>query len=189
MKNILITGGAGFIGSHVVEHFAKKYPEYQIVVMDCLTYAANVDFFKESETNFPNVITLQQDIRNYQACQWIIKDFKIDGIIHLAAESHVDNSIHNPFAFAETNVMGTLNLLNAAKEAWKDNMDGKLFYHISTDEVYGALGSEGYFYETTQYDPKSPYSASKASSDHFVMSYHNTYGLPVIISNCSNKTA
>ncbi len=187
MKNILITGGAGFIGSHVVEHFANRYPDYQIVVMDCLTYAANVDFFKELEIKFSNVITLQQDIRDYKACQWIIKDFKIDGIIHLAAESHVDNSIHNPFAFAETNVMGTLNLLNAAKEAWKDDMNGKLFYHISTDEVYGALGSEGYFYETTPYDPKSPYSASKASSDHFVMSYYNTHGLPVIISNCSNN--
>lgn len=187
-KNILITGGGGFIGSHVVEHFAKKYPNYQITVMDILTYAADVDFFnKVAAGKYPNVGVYYSDIRSAFDCRHIIRSDKIDAIIHLAAESHVDNSIETPNIFAETNIIGTLNLLNAAKEIWGDNLDNKLFYHISTDEVYGALGETGYFYETTPYDPKSPYSASKAASDHFVRAYHNTYKLPVVISNCSNN--
>lgn len=187
-RNILITGGAGFIGSHVVEHFAKKYPDYNIVVMDSITYAADEDFFKELEIRFSNVITLRQDIRDIRACNWIIKDFNIDGVIHLAAESHVDNSIVNANIFVETNVMGTLNLLNAAKNNWENKNGEHVFYHISTDEVYGHLEADSNpFTENTPYNPRSPYSASKASSDHFVRAFFNTFELPTIISNCSNN--
>jgi len=186
--NVLITGGAGFIGSHVVEHFAEKYPEYQIAVMDSITYAADEEFFKDLESRYFNVITLRQDIRNAKACNWIMKDLKIDAVIHLAAESHVDNSIESPNIFVETNVMGTLNLLNAAKNVWENPTEDNLFYHISTDEVYGHLRlDDPAFTEETPYDPRSPYSASKASSDHFVRAYHQTYGLPTLISNCSNN--
>ena len=186
--NLLITGGAGFIGSHVVEYFAETYPEYQIAVMDSITYAADEEFFKDLESRYFNVITLRQDIRNAKACNWIMKDLKIDAVIHLAAESHVDNSIESPNIFVETNVMGTLNLLNAAKEAWKNPTEDNLFYHISTDEVYGHLRlDDPAFTEETPYDPRSPYSASKASSDHFVRAYQQTYGLPTLISNCSNN--
>ena len=187
-RNILITGGAGFIGSHVVEHFAEKYPEYQFTVMDSLTYAADVNFFNElAGGKYPNVRIYTGDIRSMFSCRHVMRADKIDAIIHLAAESHVDNSIKEPNIFAETNVIGTLNLLNAAKELWGKFTEDNRFYHISTDEVYGSLGETGYFYETTPYNPKSPYSASKAASDHFVRAYHNTYGLPIVISNCSNN--
>ena len=187
-RNILITGGAGFIGSHVVEHFAEKYPEYQFTVMDSLTYAADVNFFNElAGGKYPNVRVYTGDIRSMFSCRHVMRADKIDAIIHLAAESHVDNSIKEPNIFAETNILGTLNLLNAAKEVWGKFTEDNRFYHISTDEVYGSLGETGYFYETTPYDPKSPYSASKAASDHFVRAYYNTYKLPVLISNCSNN--
>lgn len=185
-KTILITGGAGFIGSHVVRLFVNKYPEYQIINLDKLTYAGNLAnlFDIEDKENYSFV---KGDIVDAQFLGKLFEENDIDGIIHLAAESHVDRSISNPIEFVMTNVVGTVNLLNAAKLKWKDNMDGKLFYHISTDEVYGSLGEEGFFYETTNYDPHSPYSASKASSDHFVRAYHDTYKLPVVISNCSNN--
>ena len=185
--NLLITGGAGFIGSHVVEFFAETYPEYQITVMDSITYAADEEFFKDLEGRYSNVITLRQDIRDAKACNWIMKDLKIDAVIHLAAESHVDRSISNPLEFVMTNVIGTVNLLNAAKNNWKNNFSEHRFYHVSTDEVYGTLGETGMFTETTSYDPHSPYSASKASSDHFVRAYHDTFNLPIVISNCSNN--
>jgi len=186
--NVLITGGAGFIGSHVVEHFAETYPEYQILVMDSITYAADEEFFKDLESRHINVVTIRQDIRDAKSCLWAIKDFKIDVVIHLAAESHVDNSIESPNIFVETNVMGTLNLLNAAKEVWGKPTEDNLFYHISTDEVYGHLGlNDPAFTEETPYNPRSPYSASKASSDHFVRAFGETYGLPIVISNCSNN--
>jgi len=184
-KTILITGGAGFIGSHVVRHFVNKYPDYLIVNLDALTYAGNLSNLKDVE-KAPNYRFVKADIRDYDRLQDIFKEFDIDAVIHLAAESHVDRSIENPTDFVETNVLGTVNLLNAAKAGWK-NFDGKLFYHISTDEVYGALGDTGKFTEETPYDPRSPYSASKASSDHFVRAYYHTYGLPAIISNCSNN--
>ncbi len=185
-KTILITGGAGFIGSHVVRLFVNKYPEYQIINLDKLTYAGNLAnlFDIEEKENYSFV---KGDIVDAEFIGKLFEENEIDGIIHLAAESHVDRSISNPIEFVMTNVVGTVNLLNAAKLKWKDNMDGKLFYHISTDEVYGSLGEEGFFYETTNYDPHSPYSASKASSDHFVRAYHDTYKLPVVISNCSNN--
>jgi len=188
MKNVLITGGAGFIGSHVVEHFAEKYPDYQIVVMDSITYAADEEFFKDLEGRFSNVMTLRQDITDAKACKWIMEDLNIDAVLHLAAESHVDNSIESPLEFAHTNVIGTLNLLNAAKHAWEKKLGEKIFYHISTDEVYGHLGLNDHpFVESTPYDPRSPYSASKASSDHFVRAFYHTHNLPIVISNCSNN--
>jgi len=187
--NILITGGAGFIGSHVVEFFAENYPDYMITVMDSLTYAANTELFNAwANGKYPNVRTWKGDIRNSSECSNVIQIHHIDAVIHLAAESHVDNSIESPNVFAETNVMGTLNLLNAAKNVWGKPTVDNVFYHISTDEVYGHLGyDDPAFIEDTPYDPRSPYSASKASSDHFVRAFHATHGLPVIISNCSNN--
>lgn len=212
-KNILITGGAGFIGSHVVRLFVNKYPEYRIVNLDKLTYAGNLDNLRDIEHK-PNYVFVRADIADLDAMRLIMNDYEIDGVINLAAESHVDRSIKDPFTFARTNVMGTLSLLQAARERWEslpERYDGKLFYHISTDEVYGALelthpggipapfstkASAGtdheaygdiFFTEATKYDPHSPYSASKASSDHFVRSYHDTYGMPVVVTNCSNN--
>ena len=211
-RNILITGGAGFIGSHVVRLFVNKYPDYHIVNLDKLTYAGNLANLKDIE-NSPNYTFVKADIADLDEMRRIVKEYKIDGIIHLAAESHVDRSIKDPFTFARTNVMGTLALLQVAKEYWEslpEKFDGKLFYHISTDEVYGALelthpegveppfttkasskddmayGTE-FFLETTKYNPHSPYSASKASSDHFVRAYHDTYGMPTLVTNCSNN--
>ena len=183
---ILITGGAGFIGSHLVRLLVNKYPDYTIVNLDNLTYAGNLANLKDME-NLPNYRFVKADICNYEMMQQIFAEHQITGVIHLAAESHVDRSITDPFIFARTNVLGTLTLLQAAKEYWKNDMNGKLFYHVSTDEVYGSLDNGGFFLETTPYDPKSPYSASKASSDHFVRAFHNTYKLPVLISNCSNN--
>ncbi|MDR0558664.1 MAG: dTDP-glucose 4,6-dehydratase [Prevotellaceae bacterium] len=184
-KNILITGGAGFIGSHLVRLFVNKYPDYRIINLDKLTYAGNLTNLKDLE-NSPNYVFEKVDICDFSAVQTVFAKYSIDGIIHLAAESHVDRSIKDPFSFARTNILGTLSLLQAAKEAWQ-TFDGKLFYHVSTDEVYGSLGKEGFFTETTPYQPHSPYSASKASSDHFVRAFHDTYGLPTVISNCSNN--
>jgi len=185
-KNILITGGAGFIGSHVVRLFVNKYPEYNIYNYDKLTYAGNLENLKDIE-NAPNYRFIKGDICDFEYLMEIFQKYSIDGVIHLAAESHVDRSITDPFAFARTNVMGTLALLQAAMETWKTSMEGKLFYHVSTDEVYGSLEHEGFFLETTPYDPQSPYSASKASSDHFVRAYGNTFMLPYVITNCSNN--
>jgi dTDP-glucose 4,6-dehydratase len=185
-KKILVTGGAGFIGSHVVRIFLNKYPDYTIVNLDKLTYAGNLENLKDIESN-TNYSFIKGDIVDAAFINKLFAAHQFDGIIHLAAESHVDRSISNPLAFVETNVIGTINLLNAAKEQWKGKENGKLFYHISTDEVYGSLGEEGFFTETTAYDPRSPYSASKASSDHFVRAYQHTYELPVIVSNCSNN--
>tara|TARA_R110000868_G_scaffold111489_1_gene301038 strand:- start:11150 stop:12193 length:1044 start_codon:yes stop_codon:yes gene_type:complete len=184
--NILITGGAGFIGSHVVRRIVNNYPNYKVFNLDALTYAGNLENLKDIQ-NLPNYTFLKGDITDATYINIIFKKYKFDGIIHLAAESHVDRSITNPLEFVMTNVIGTVNLLNAAKELWRDNMDGKLFYHVSTDEVYGSLGENGLFTETTPYDPNSPYSASKASSDHFVRAYGETYNLPFVISNCSNN--
>ena len=189
MKNrqtILITGGAGFIGSHVVRLFVNKYPEYQIFNLDSLTYAGNLENLKDLEME-PNYSFLKADIRDEAVINSLFKTHKFQKVIHLAAESHVDRSIFDPLAFVKTNVIGTMNLLNAFKNIWKDDYDNKLFYHISTDEVYGTLGDTGLFTETTAYDPNSPYSASKASSDHFVRAYGETYGMPYVISNCSNN--
>lgn len=183
---ILITGGAGFIGSHVVRLFVNNYPNYQIFNLDKLTYAGNLANLKDIEEK-PNYTFLKGDIVDQNYIQEIFKTHQFDGVIHLAAESHVDRSILNPLEFVQTNVIGTVNLLNVARHHWSDNYENKLFYHISTDEVYGSLGNEGLFTETTAYDPHSPYSASKASSDHFVRAYHDTYGMPVVISNCSNN--
>ncbi|MCD7963867.1 MAG: dTDP-glucose 4,6-dehydratase [Rikenellaceae bacterium] len=186
-KNILITGGAGFIGSHVVRLFVNKYPDYKIYNLDKLTYAGNLTNLTDIE-NCPNYNFIKADICDFDLMKKIIEENNINGILHLAAESHVDRSIKDPFVFAQTNVMGTLSLLQAAKEVWDGNFEDKLFYHISTDEVYGTLEFDGTFFtEDTKYDPHSPYSASKASSDHFVRAYHDTYGLPVIVTNCSNN--
>ncbi|TGD57207.1 dTDP-glucose 4,6-dehydratase [Flavobacterium humi] len=186
MKNILITGGAGFIGSHVVRRFVLNYPEYHIFNLDALTYAGNLENIKDIE-NAPNYTFLKGDIVDEAFINTIFDKYRFDGVLHLAAESHVDRSITDPLSFVKTNVIGTMNLLNAAKNLWKDNFEGKRFYHISTDEVYGSLGAEGLFTETTPYDPNSPYSASKASSDHFVRAYGETYGLPYVLTNCSNN--
>lgn len=186
MKKILITGGAGFIGSHVVRLFVNKYPDYHIFNLDKLTYAGNLANLSDIE-KMPNYTFVKGDIVDGEFIQNLFQNHQFDGVIHLAAESHVDRSIANPLEFVMTNVVGTVNLLNAARHLWKDNQEGKRFYHISTDEVYGTLGESGFFTETTAYDPHSPYSASKASSDHFVRAYHDTYGLPVVVSNCSNN--
>ncbi|MDR7372368.1 dTDP-glucose 4,6-dehydratase [Flavobacterium aquidurense] len=186
MKKILITGGAGFIGSHVVRRFVNKYPEYQIFNLDALTYAGNLENIKDIE-NKPNYTFVKGDIVDEVFINELFSLHNFDGVLHLAAESHVDRSIEDPLAFVKTNVIGTMNLLNAAKNQWKGNFEEKRFYHISTDEVYGSLGSEGLFTETTSYDPNSPYSASKASSDHFVRAYGETYGLPYVLTNCSNN--
>ena len=185
-KNILITGGAGFIGSHLVRLFVNKYPNYQIINMDTLTYAGNLANLKDIQ-NSPNYTFVKCDICDFEAVKKVFVDYKIDSVIHLAAESHVDRSIKDPFSFAQTNVMGTLSLLQAAKDYWNEDFKDKLFYQISTDEVYGSLGKEGFFSETTAYDPHSPYAASKAAADHFVRAFQDTYQFPTLLSNCSNN--
>jgi len=185
-KNILITGGAGFIGSHVVRRFIKNYPEYNIINLDKLTYAGNLANLRDIE-NASNYKFVKGDICDVNFLTELFSRYNFDGVVHLAAESHVDRSISNPMEFIMTNVVGTVNLLNAARECWQGNFENKRFYHISTDEVYGSLGETGFFTEETKYDPHSPYSASKASSDHMVRAYHDTYGMPVVISNCSNN--
>ncbi len=185
-KTILITGGAGFIGSHVVRLFVTKYPDYKIINLDALTYAGNLENLDDVSKS-PNYLFEKGDITDSEFINNLFKKYRFDGIIHLAAESHVDRSISDPGAFIKTNILGTVNLLNAARFQWKDDFSDKMFYHISTDEVYGSLGETGFFTETTAYDPRSPYSASKASSDHLVRAYLHTYKLPVVISNCSNN--
>lgn len=185
-KTILITGGAGFIGSHVVRRFVKNYPEYKIVNGDALTYAGNLENLKDIE-NHPNYIFEKINITDENAVDSVFNKYHFHSVIHLAAESHVDRSISDPLSFVKTNVLGTAVLLNAARRVWQNNYQGRLFYHVSTDEVYGSLGDTGFFTEETPYDPRSPYSASKAASDHFVKAYFHTYGMPVVISNCSNN--
>jgi dTDP-glucose 4,6-dehydratase len=185
-KTLMITGGAGFIGSHVLRLFVNKYPDYRIINLDALTYAGNLENLRDIETA-PNYIFERGDITDQEGMNALFEKYPFDAVIHLAAESHVDRSITDPLAFVKTNVMGTCTVLNVCRKHWAGKEKGKLFYHVSTDEVYGSLGKEGYFTESTPYDPRSPYSASKASSDHFVMAYHHTYGLPVVISNCSNN--
>ncbi|MGB3546359.1 MAG: dTDP-glucose 4,6-dehydratase [Saprospiraceae bacterium] len=183
---ILVTGGAGFIGSHLIHRLVSKYPDTKLVNLDALTYAGNLENLREV-ADAPNYTFRKGDICDQEMLTALFEEFRFDGVIHLAAESHVDRSITDPLSFIHTNVLGTVNLLQAARTAWGGDLEGKRFYHVSTDEVYGSLGDEGAFVETTPYDPRSPYSASKASSDHFVRAYHHTYGLPVIISNCSNN--
>jgi dTDP-glucose 4,6-dehydratase len=185
-KTILVTGGAGFIGSHVVRLFLVQYPEYTIVNLDNLTYAGNLENLREIE-HLPNYSFVRGDIADEELIHELFQQFKFDGIIHLAAESHVDRSIMDPLAFVKTNVLGTAVLLNTCRKFWRNQTDGKLFYHVSTDEVFGSLGESGFFTEETPYDPKSPYSASKAASDHLVRAYHHTYGIPIVLSNCSNN--
>lgn len=185
-RTLLITGGAGFIGSHVVRLFVKKYPQYRLINLDALTYAGNLENLRDVE-GAPNYDFVKADIRDAGAMARVFADHRPDGVVHLAAESHVDRSISDPMAFVDTNVTGTVNLLNAAREAWNGELAGKRFYHVSTDEVYGSLHHGGFFTEETPYDPQSPYSASKAASDHFVRAYGNTYRLPFVISNCSNN--
>lgn len=186
IKKLLITGGAGFIGSHVIRLFVKKYPQYHICNLDKLSYAGNLENLTDIE-NEPNYTFIKGDINDPAFVLPLFRKHRFDGIIHLAAESHVDRSIANPIEFIETNIVGTVTLLNAARDIWDNAASGKLFYHISTDEVYGSLGEDGYFTEKTPYDPRSPYSASKASSDHLVRAYYHTFKLPVVISNCSNN--
>lgn len=185
-KKILITGGAGFIGSHLTRLFVNKYPDYQVVNLDKLTYAGNLENLKDIEGK-ANYTFVKGDIGDMALVKGLFEKYGFDGVLHCAAESHVDRSITDPLAFVKTNVLGTVTLLQVAKDSWKDGYEGKRFYHISTDEVYGSLGKEGYFTEETPYDPRSPYSASKASSDHFVRAFYHTYHLPVVISNCSNN--
>jgi dTDP-glucose 4,6-dehydratase len=185
-RTILITGGAGFIGSHVIRLFVTKYPAYRIINLDALTYAGNLENLRDIEDK-PNYKFVKADIADEKQVTEVFDTYLPDGVIHLAAESHVDRSISNPTEFVYTNIVGTVNLLNAARKIWKDSLEDKRFYHVSTDEVYGSLGDTGYFIETTPYDPKSPYSASKASSDHLVRAYNHTFKLPVVISNCSNN--
>ncbi len=185
-KTIIITGGAGFIGSHVVREFVKNYPDYLIINLDALTYAGNLENLKDIE-NEPNYIFVKADITDENKMDELFRKYQPDGVIHLAAESHVDRSISSPLEFVKTNVLGTVNLLNAVKKIWSGNFEGKRFHHVSTDEVYGALDETGFFTEKTSYDPHSPYSASKASSDHFVRAYADTYGLPIVLTNCSNN--
>ena len=185
-KTVVITGGAGFIGSHVARLFVTKYPEYRVLNLDALTYAGNLENLQDLE-NLPNYDFIRGDITDDVFIERFFAEHHPHAVIHLAAESHVDRSIMDPLSFIRTNIIGTVNLLNACRNTWKESMEGKLFYHISTDEVYGSLGSEGYFTESTAYDPRSPYSASKASSDHLVRAYHHTYKMPVVLSNCSNN--
>ena len=185
-QSILVTGGAGFIGSHLVRRLLQKYPHTQILNLDALTYAGNLDNLKDCEVA-PNYRFVKGDINDFTLLQELFKNQDFDAVVHLAAESHVDNSIKNPFAFAQTNIQGTLTLLEAARQHWGNHSKDNRFYHISTDEVFGSLGQEGQFTEATPYDPRSPYSASKAASDHLVRAYFHTYGLPVVLSNCSNN--
>lgn len=185
-QTLLVTGGAGFIGSHVIRYFLNKHPEYTIVNLDKLTYAGNLRNLTDIE-NEAGYTFVKGDINDADLLKSLFQQYQFDGVIHLAAESHVDRSITSPMDFIQTNIVGTVTLLNAARDAWKGNFEGKRFYHVSTDEVYGSLGETGFFTEETRYDPRSPYSASKASSDHLVRAYHHTYGLPIVISNCSNN--